>query len=58
MGVSLMLRCGSGSAAQTCTGASGAPMTPRRSRRSDRRKEAPDPLGPVEAKAMDGECVR
>jgi hypothetical protein len=29
-----MLRCGSGSAAQTCTGASGAPMTPSSSLRS------------------------
>lgn len=38
MGVSLMLRCRSGLAGETWTGASGAPMTPRRRRRSERRQ--------------------
>ncbi|RRT33442.1 hypothetical protein B296_00046785 [Ensete ventricosum] len=40
MGVSLMLRCGSGSVEQTWTGARGAAMTPSSSRRSVRRKAA------------------
>jgi hypothetical protein len=39
MGALLTERCGSGPAAEAETGASGAPMTPRRRRRSERRND-------------------
>jgi hypothetical protein len=48
---------GSGSASLDGMGASGAPMTPRRRRRSDRRNDPPAPEG-AGAEAMDGVRVR
>ena len=39
-----MLRCGKGSVAHTCTGASGAPITPSSSRKSDILAVPPAPL--------------
>lgn len=49
MGASLMVRWGRRSAELTWTGASGAPMTPRRRRRSERRNEV-DALAAAEGK--------
>jgi hypothetical protein len=58
MGVPLMERRRTGSARLEEMGASGAPMTPRRRRRSECLNEPLDPPGLPAAEAMDGVRVR